>query len=43
MGFANYDKRFIKDFAAIVDPLKLLTRKEGSGNGGPINGVSFSN
>ena len=43
LGFANYYRRFIQNFAAIADPLTSLTRKDTwSGNGGPINGVPFS-
>ena len=28
LGFANYYKRFIQNFAAITDPLTSLTRKD---------------
>ena len=42
LGFANYYQRFMQNFAAIADPLTLLTRKDVEWQGGPINGVPFS-
>ena len=35
LGFANYYRRFVKDFAAIADTLTSLTRKEVTWQWGP--------
>ena len=43
LGFANYYRRFIKDFATIADPLTSLTKKDVEWQWGPINGMPFSN
>ena len=43
LGFTNYYRRFVKDFAAIADPLASLTKKGVEWQWGPINDVPFSN
>ena len=42
LGFTNYYRRFIKDFAAIADPLTSLMKKDVEWQWGPINDVPFS-
>ena len=41
LGFANYYRRFVKDFAAIADPLTSLTRKEVTWQWGPYQWHAF--
>ena len=41
LGFANYYRRFIKDFAAIVDPLTSLTKKDVEWQWGPYQRRAF--
>ena len=41
LGFANYYRRFVKDFAAIADPLTSLTRKEVTWQWGPYQRQAF--
>ena len=41
MGFANYYQRFVKDFAAITDPLTLLTKKDVEWPWGPYQRCAF--
>ena len=41
MGFANYYRRFVKDFAAITDPLTLLTKKDVEWQWGPYQRRAF--
>ena len=41
LGFANYYRRFVKDFAAIADPLTSLTRKEVTWQWGPYQRHAF--
>ena len=43
LGFANYSRRFIQNFAAIADPLTSLTRKDVEWQWGPYQTVPFSN
>ena len=43
LGFANYYRRFVQNFAAITDPLTSLTRRNVEWQWGPINGVPFNN
>ena len=42
LGFANYYRRFVKDFVAITDPLTSLTNKDVDWQWGPINGMPFN-
>ena len=41
LGFANYYRRFVQNFAAIVDPLTSLTRKDVEWQWGPYQRCAF--
>ena len=41
LGFANYYRRFIQNFATIVDPLTSLTRKDVEWQWGPYQRRAF--
>ena len=41
LGFANYYRRFVKDFAAIADPLTSLTKKDVEWQWGPYQRCAF--
>ena len=41
LGFANYYQRFVKDFAAIEDPLTSLTKKDVEWQWGPYQRRAF--
>ena len=41
LGFANYYRRFVQNFAAIVDPLTSLTRKDVEWQWGPYQRRAF--
>ena len=41
LGFANYYRRFVKDFAAIADPLTTLTKKDVPWQWGPYQRKAF--
>ena len=41
LGFANYHQQFVKDFAAIVDPLTSLTKKDVEWQWGPYQRRAF--
>ena len=41
LGFANYYRRFVKDFAAIADPLTSLTKKDVEWQWGPYQRRAF--
>ena len=41
LGFANYYQHFVKDFAAITDPLTSLTKKDVEWQWGPYQRNAF--
>ena len=41
LGFTNYYRRFVQNFAAIVDPLTSLTRKDVEWQWGPYQRRAF--
>ena len=42
LGFANYYRRFIKNFAAVANPLTELTKKDVPWQWGPFQREAFS-